>query len=197
MNYQRVALAATTLGYLDDSDGPTLERYALQCEGPFVEIGSFVGKSTIWIGSAAEQVGTVLYAIDPHHGNPEQQPGRECFIPESVDPRTGRVDTLGLFRQTLRNAGLEHVVIPVAASSTIVGAWWETPVGFVFIDGDHGFGVRDDEKVWHEHVRPGGYLCFHDSPIPDIGHAIAAAVDHGFELVERVESLTVLRRPPC
>jgi predicted O-methyltransferase YrrM len=197
VNDDRIALAKTTLGYLHDSEGRALERYALECDGPFVEIGSFVGKSTIWIGAAAEARETVVYAIDPHHGNPECQPGRECFIEGTVDPRTGRVDTLPLLRDTLERAGLADVVIPVAGSSITVGQWWETQVGFVFVDGDHDGGVRDDERIWHRHVRPGGYLCFHDSDIPAIRHACQAAVDHGFEQVDHVASLKVFRRPPC
>jgi predicted O-methyltransferase YrrM len=191
---KREAQAERTLGYLHDTDGPALHRLALTCTGPFLELGSFAGKSTLWIGDAAEQVGTVLFAVDWHRGSPEMAPGEACHIPEAVDPSTGRHDTLRLLRATIEEAELEETVIPVVGDSQTVGRHWGTEIGFLFIDACHDAPVMDDYLLFSPHVRPGGLLLFHDSPIAVIKQTIERAIQDGFNLVEVVNSLTVLRR---
>lgn len=194
MRADRVALAESTLGWLHPGEGKALNRYALTCDGPFVELGSFAGKSAVWLGDAAEQVGTVLFAIDWHRGSPEMAEGEDCHIPEAVDPSTGRHDTLRLLRATVEAAGIEDVVVPVAGTTQTVGRWWDTQVGFLFIDACHDAQVIRDAALWAPLVAPGGLLCFHDSPIPAVGRAIYNCRQSGFELVGVVESLTILRR---
>lgn len=187
--------ALDVLGWLHDDEGPALRRYARQSPGALVELGSFAGKSTVWIGDAAEGLGLPLFAVDWHRGSPEMAADRECHIPEAIDPRTGRHDTLGLLRATLERADLEDTVVPVVGDSVKVGGWWRTPIGFLFIDACHDDRVMSDYRTWAPHIVPGGWLLFHDSPIPAITRAIDQAVADGFELVEVVDSLTVLRRP--
>lgn len=194
MRADRVAVADDTVGWLHPGEGEALSRHATL--GPFVELGSFAGKSTVWLGDAAEREGTTLFAVDWHRGSPEIDEGRECHKPEAIDPRTGRHDTLGLLRHTLDCAGLEDVVVPVVGTTELVGRWWSTPIGFLFIDACHDEQVVRDAATWAPLVVPGGVLCFHDSPIPHIERAIYNCQQDGFELVEVVESLTVLRRPP-
>lgn len=190
----REAVAENCLGYLHSTDGPLLHRWALTCDGPFVELGSFAGKSTVWIGDAAEQRDTVVFAVDWHRGSPEMEPGRECHIPESIDPETGRHDTLRLLRRTIEAAELEDVVIPVTGRSQTVGRWWSTPVGFCFIDACHDTAVAEDYELWAPHVRVGGLLAFHDWQIQSIGDCVTRAAANGFELVEQDHSISVLRR---
>lgn len=188
-------VADTTQGWLHDTDGPLLQQYALDApEGPFVEIGGYCGKSACWLGDAARTKDTVLFSIDWHRGSPEMAVGRECHHPEMIGA-DGVFDTLPHFRRNIRAAGLEDWVIPIAAASTVVGRYWQTPIGFLFIDGAHDdTGVMADYRHWAPHVIPGGYLLFHDVTIPGIGVAAQAAVDDGFDYVTQVESLRVLRR---
>lgn len=194
MKPERQEVADNALGFLDDTDGPTLHKYALECDGPFVELGSYAGKSTTWIGDAAEQRGTIVYAVDWHRGSPEMAPDGGCHHPEAIDPRTGRHDTLALFRQTIEAADLEGSVVAVAGRSQTVGGWWETPIGFLFIDACHGSEVGEDYDLWGKWVRPGGYLLFHDITINTIRAAADAALRDGFYEVEQVKTLLVLRR---
>jgi MMP 1-O-methyltransferase len=194
MNPLREDLAFRTLGWLHDTDGPTLHRYALECDGPFAELGSFAGKSTIWIGDAAQQRDTIVWAVDWHRGSPEMDEGEDCHIPEAIDPVTRRHDTLRLLRATVDAADLEDVIIPIAGTSQTVGRWWQGDVGFLFIDACHDAPVIVDYQLWGPRVRSGGILAFHDSPIPVIAQAIRMAKADGFETVEVVNSLTVLRR---
>jgi len=130
---------------------------------PMVEVGSYCGRSTVWLGAAARAAGTVLFAIDHHRGSEENQAGWEHHDPTVVDGRTGLMDTLPTFRATIRDAGLEDVVIAVVGQSPVVAAHWSTPLSFVFIDGGHGQEpARLDYEGWSRHVAVGGTLAIHD-----------------------------------
>jgi len=143
--YDAATAAATTVGH------------------PMVEVGSYCGRSTVWLGAAARAAGTVLFAIDHHRGSEENQAGWEHHDPTVVDERTGLMDTLPTFRATIRDAGLEDVVIAVVGQSPVVAAHWSTPLSFVFIDGGHGQEpARLDYEGWSRHVAVGGTLAIHD-----------------------------------
>lgn len=200
------ALAAT--GFMPEEEGDALHEAALtaarQCPGlPFVEIGSYCGRSTIWLGDAARRVGTVVFAVDHHRGSEENQAGWEWHDPSLVDPNLGRMDTLPRFRRTIHDAGLEDVVIAVVGPSPIVARHWTTQLAFLFIDGGHGVEpARNDYLGWTPHVVPGGMLAIHDvftdpllggqAPYEQI---YRPAVESGlFEPVSTSGSLRVLRR---
>lgn len=193
MSWLQVADEAA--GWLHESEGPALHRYALESAhlGPLCEIGGYAGKSACWIGAAAREAGTVLFSVDWHRGSPEMAPDRECHDPDMVGT-DGVFDTLPHFRRNIRAAGLEAHVIPVAGSSPTVGRFWTIPLSFLFIDGAHDAeGVQADYDLWAPHVLSGGILAFHDTPIPGIAKVADNAERDGFQFVEQVESLRVLR----
>jgi len=170
---------------------------------PFVEIGSYCGRSTVWLGAAARTVGTVLFAVDHHRGSEENQPGWEWHDPTDVDPRIGRMDTLPMFRATVHDAGLEDVVIAVVGQSPVVAQHWTTPLAFLFIDGGHGVDpARLDYERWTPHVAVGGTLAIHDVfPNPADGGRppyeqiyLPALASDRFVEVSATGSLRVLRR---
>ena len=131
--------------------------------GPLLEIGTYCGKSAIYLGAAARGAGSVLYTVDHHRGSEENQAGWEHHDERLVDPRTGRMDTLPFFRRTIEEAGLEDVVVAVIGDSPTVAAHWATPLGLVFVDGGHAFDVAlADYEGWSRLVAPGGTLVFHD-----------------------------------
>lgn len=131
--------------------------------GPLLEVGTYCGQSAIYLGAAAEEEGTVLFTVDHHRGSEENQPGWPDHDPSVVDPRTGRIDTLPHFRQTIEEADLEAVVIAVVGDSAAVGSHWHTPLGLVFIDGGHGRQpAHADYDGWAPHVALGGLLAIHD-----------------------------------
>ena len=100
-------------GFLDAVEGIGLYEYALKAGGlgPCLEIGSYCGKSTLYLGAACKARGSVLFSIDHHRGSEEQQPGEEYFDPDLFDQRAGLVDTFGRFRATIENAGIEDTVV--------------------------------------------------------------------------------------
>lgn len=170
---------------------------------PFLEVGSYCGRSTVWLGGAARQCGTVLFAVDHHRGSEENQAGWEHHDTSVVDPRIGKMDTLPFFRATIHDAGLEDVVFAVVGQSPLVAAALATPLSFLFIDGGHGEEpARLDYEGWAPHVAMGGTLAIHDVfPDPADGgrppyeQIFVPALESGrFRLVSATGSLRVLRR---
>ena len=191
-------------GFLDPEEGRGLYEIALKASrlGPCLEIGSYCGKSAVYLGSACRQNGTTLFSIDHHRGSEEQQPGEEYFEPALMDFNTFAMDTLPSFRQTLSLTGLEDTVVPVVSHSQVVARNWATPLSLVFIDGGHAFETaRSDYDCWSGHILPGGYLLIHDifeNP-EDGGQAPwevykIAEGDGRFESLPRIKTLGVLRR---
>src|SRR5688572_12678933 len=80
--------AGEAIGFMPENEGLALHEAGLRGGklGPLLEIGSYCGKSGIYLGAAARDQGTVLYSIDHHRGSEEQQPGEEYHDPRLVDP---------------------------------------------------------------------------------------------------------------
>jgi MMP 1-O-methyltransferase len=159
------ALAAK--GFMPADEGDALYEAAvgaaLAIRAPMVEIGSYCGRSTVWLGAAARAAGTVLFAVDHHRGSEENQAGWEHHDATVVDPRIGEMDTMPAFRATIHDAELEDVVVAVVGQSPTVARFWTTPLSFLFIDGGHGESpARLDYEGWSPHVAPGGTLAIHD-----------------------------------
>lgn len=192
---------------MPENEGDALHAAALEAadhaEGPFVEVGSYCGRSTVWLGGAARRAGRTLFAVDHHFGSEENQPGWEWHEPDLVDARTGRMDTLPHLRATLVDAGLTDVVVAVVGDSPVVARSWSTPLAFLFIDGGHGVEpARLDYELWTPHVAPGGTLAIHDVfPDPADGGRppyeqiyLPALASGAFTEIGVTGSLRVLRR---
>ena len=165
MRPDRLDLARRVSGFMPDDEGLALHRAgsAAAAIGPLVEIGSWCGKSAVYLGDAAERGGTVLFCVDHHRGSEENQPGWEHHDPGLVDARTGRIDTLPCFRRTVEDAGLEATVVAVVGESTLVASHWRTGLGMVFIDGGHGpEPAFADYEAWSPLILAHGLLAIHD-----------------------------------
>jgi len=207
--------ARAAKGFMPDDEGQALFDAARRAgasggsggtTGTFVEVGAWCGKSTVYLGAAAEATGAVLFSIDHHHGSEENQPGWDHHDHEVVDPATGRIDTLPFWRRTIDAAGLGGSVVGVVGNSSVIASHWQTPLDLCFIDGGHGDEPAwADYRGWSPHVAPGRWLAIHDVfPNPADGgrppyELWCAALESG-EFVEDGEcgSLRVLRRvaPP-
>jgi len=197
-------LIKQTKGFLDPAEGQLLYDVALAASqvGPCLEIGSYCGKSALYLGSACRQNGQVLFSIDHHRGSEEQQPGEEYFDPELFDDRQGAIDTLPFLRRALSLAGLEDTVVPLVCRSEVAAASWSTPLALVFIDGGHAFETAwQDYTSWAGHILTGGYLLIHDifknpsqggqAPYDVYKRACATGL---FDELEMTGTLGVLRR---
>lgn len=195
--------AREAIGFLPDDEGLALYDAALTVavDDPLLEIGSYCGKSTIYLGAAARAGQSVLYSIDHHRGSEEHQPGEEYHDPRLVDPETGRVDTLPMFRRTIEDAGLLDWVVPIVARSDVVRNMWQTPLSLVFIDGGHSLDAARKDFLWSTAVRLGGLLAIHDVfPDPEDGGRPPFAIykqaleTREFEEIVEEGSLRVLKR---
>ena len=194
-------------GFLDEDEGRRLYEVALEAGrlGPCLEIGSYCGKSTVYLGTACKEAGSILFSIDHHRGSEEQQPGQEYFDPELFDAQTGCVDTFKNFRKTIATADLEDTVVPMVCKSEVAARLWATPLSLVFIDGGHTYEAAfTDYNAWAGHIIPGGYLLIHDifkdpakggqAPYHIYNLAIASGL---FQELPMTKSLGVLKRRKC
>ena len=199
-----LALARAAKGFMPDDEGLLLHRVARERLplGPVLEIGSYCGKSAIYLGAAARAVGGTVFTVDHHRGSEENQAGWEHHDPTLVDPATGLMDTLPSFRRTIAEAGLEDEVVAVVGRSTTVSALWRTPLSMVFIDGGHAeVHAHNDYTGWAPWLMAGGWLVIHDVfPDPADGgrppyDVFRRALDSGdFAEVEALGSMRVLAR---
>lgn len=190
-------------GFLPDGEGLRLYEWALETAvmGPILEIGSYCGRSTIWLAQAAKEKQSLVFAVDHHRGSEEHQPGESHHDTELVDAK-GDVDTLTMFRRNIRLAGLENEVIPVVTDSTRFARSWSGQLGMVFIDGGHSLSAAlADFRAWAPRVLPGGILAIHDVfPDPSEGGQAPFTIwrlaqQSGlFESLEGTGSLRGLRR---
>jgi len=194
-------------GFLDENEGQHLYEIALEAGklGPCLEIGSYCGKSTIYLGTACRETGSILFSIDHHRGSEEQQPGQEYFDPELFDAQTGCVDTFKIFKKTIETSDLEDTVVPMVCKSEVVARLWATPLSLVFIDGGHTYEAAvADYNAWAGHIAPGGYLLIHDifkdpvkggqAPYHIYNLAIASGL---FQELPMTKTLGVLKRLSC
>ena len=200
--YRLAAEAAR--GFMPPAEGEALFETALRYApaGLIAEIGTYCGKSTIYLAAAASQAGQLVLTVDHHRGSEENQPGWQYHDASLVDPAVGLLDTLPHFRSTLAASGLERHVIAIVGRSAEVAARWHEPLGMLFIDGGHSEAAATaDYEGWAPLLRPGGALAIHDVfPDPADGgqapyHVYQRALASGaFREVSVTGSLRVLER---
>ncbi|MGY2875090.1 MMP 1-O-methyltransferase [Marmoricola sp. URHA0025 HA25] len=199
-----LAHARAAKGFMPEDEGAFLHRTALAhlADGPALEIGTYCGKSAIYLGAAARELGSTVFTLDHHRGSEENQAGWEHHDASLVDQELGLMDTLPTFRRTIALAGLEDSVVAVVGRSTTVAAHWRTPLALLFIDGGHAeIHAQNDYTGFARWVQAGGALVVHDVfERPEDGgqapyHVWLRAVDSGdFEPAETVGSMRVLHR---
>jgi predicted O-methyltransferase YrrM len=167
-----LAAAIAAPGFMPVDEGYALHEaaVAVQASGPLLEVGSYLGKSTLYLAAAARVRGTQVVTVDHHRGSEEHQPGWAYHDPTLVDPERGQVDTLPGFRRTIAAAGAEDLVVAIVSRSETVAALWALPLAFVFLDGSHtDVSAQRDLRCWAPHLAVGGVLAIHDV-FPDPAH---------------------------
>ena len=191
-------------GFLDPLEGEALHAAAAEvCSlGPCLEIGSYCGKSTVYLGIACQAQGATLFALDHHRGSEEHQLGEEYHDPVLYDEDAEMMDSFREFRRNLHAAGLEDTVVPMVAPSAVAARCWATPLSLVFIDGGHSLeAAMTDYTCWAPQIVPGGILAIHDifsnpeeggqAPYEVLQRALASGE---FAELRQVKTLALLRR---
>ena len=191
-------------GFLEKQEAESLYQFAKKYSslGPCLEIGSYCGKSAVYLGAAMKENNQILYSIDHHKGSEEQQPGEEFFDLDLLDETGKGINTLPFFLETLDKAGLRDNVVPIVSTSLEASEVWSEPLAMVFIDGGHSDqAANDDYDVWHPHIIQGGLLAIHDVfPNPEDGgrppfNIYTKAKESGlFKEVDMINSLALLEK---
>jgi len=191
-------------GFLEKQEAESLYQFAKKYSsiGPCLEIGSYCGKSAVYLGAAVKENNQILYSIDHHKGSEEQQPGEEFFDPDLLDKTGKGINTLPFFLETLDKADLRDNVVPIVSTSVEASEVWSEPLAMVFIDGGHSDqAANDDYDVWHPHIIQGGLLAIHDVfPDPKDGgrppfNIYTKAIESGlFKELEMIKSLALLEK---
>ncbi|WP_063046208.1 class I SAM-dependent methyltransferase [Nocardia pseudovaccinii] len=198
------ALAEQVPGFMPAEEGRALYEAARAHagEGSIMEIGTYCGKSTIYLGAAARETGAQVFTVDHHRGSEEHQPGWAYHDTALVDPETGVFDTVASFRRSMIRAGLAETVVAIIGSSAAAARIWRTPLRLLFIDGGHTEeAAQRDYGDWAHWVIEGGLLAIHDVfPDPADGgqapyHIYRRALDSGgFRELSVTGSLRILQR---
>lgn len=142
-------------GWLSKDEGEILYHLAKHCpkDKVIVEIGSWKGKSTIWLGQGAlEGNKAKIFAIDPHTGSPEHK------------ERLGKVNTFTEFKNNIKKGKVDKIVTPIVKTSVDASKNFDKKVGLLFIDGDHSYEmVKSDFEAWYPKLMNKGVVAFHDS----------------------------------
>jgi MMP 1-O-methyltransferase len=183
----RVSAATSGIdGWLSDAQGRALFTAAAATtgRGAIVEIGSWKGRSTVWLAAGARLAGQRVHAIDRHTQSLE-------------DPSA---NTLAEFLQNIEMAGVADAIEPLVMSSAEAAGIVRGPVELLFVDGDHSFdGVRRDAEIWLPRVMDGGLVMFHD--VATAGYDGPRRIfrrmvcwNRRFAGIRRVGSMTIARR---
>ncbi|MGI9421513.1 MAG: class I SAM-dependent methyltransferase, partial [Geminicoccaceae bacterium] len=129
----------------------------LDDDAVIVEIGSYLGRSTTAMAFACRGTRRRIYAIDTFKGNDSDFKNGLNDIAWEGD------DYLETFKANLRANHLLKHVTPIQGFSHEIGATWEKPINFLFVDGSHEFDdVMQDYSDFYPWVKPGGMIAFHD-----------------------------------
>jgi predicted O-methyltransferase YrrM len=127
-----------------------------------VEIGSYLGASTAFLGFAALHRGGTVHAVDP-------------WTNDAMGAEGAR-DTFGEFRRNTEP--FAHFIVPHHGFSADVQAReGGIACDLLFIDGDHSYpAVTADLRLWLPSLKPGGILAMHDIDSPGVKQAFDEVV---------------------
>lgn len=144
-------------GFLTIKEGILLYNLAKRCSGKgvIVEIGSWKGRSTVWLGKGSKNGNKVkIYSIDPHTGSLEL---RQIY--------GNNIWTLKEFEKNIKMAEIDDIVIPIVKTSQEAAKNWSGKnIELLWIDGSHEEKLVElDYKLWEPYLIDGGIIAFHDT----------------------------------
>lgn len=162
MNEARITQLLKIPGWLSENEGRLLQKLAvkLPTDAVIVEIGSFQGKSTIFLGWGLKS--GKIFAIDPHlgvthSGQKKKQPTYTSFL------------------KNIKRFGVNKLVVPIRKTSEAANKRWSKSIDLLHIDGLHEYKfVKQDIKLWLPYLKEGGIVICHDAfcPFPEVFQAV-------------------------
>ena len=189
-------------GFMPEHEGKALYKWARKFSeyGPLLEIGTYCGKSSMFLSEGAQANNQYVYTIDHHMGSEEHQVNEEYFDIEIFDELSKRINSFPLFLENINNFGIKNIV-PIVNESSLVAESWNSPLAMVFIDGGHSLETAMNDFIsWHEKIISGGAMVIHDifeNP-EDGGQApyevYMHALKNGFNDFDRVDTIVCLKK---
>ena len=189
-------------GFMPEHEGKALYKWARKFSeyGPLLEIGTYCGKSSMFLSEGAQANNQYVYTIDHHMGSEEHQVNEEYFDIEIFDELSKRINSFPLFLENINNFGIKNIV-PIVNESSLVAESWNSPLAMVFIDGGHSLETAMNDFIsWHEKIISGGALVIHDifeNP-EDGGQApyevYMHALKNGFNDFDRIDTMVCLKK---
>ena len=189
-------------GFMPEHEGKALYKWARKFSeyGPLLEIGTYCGKSSMFLSEGAQANNQYVYTIDHHMGSEEHQVNEEYFDIEIFDELSKRINSFPLFLENINNFGIKNIV-PIVNESSLVAKSWKSPLTMVLIDGGHSLETAMNDFIsWHEKIISGGALVIHDifeNP-EDGGQApyevYMHALKNGFNDFDRVDTIVCLKK---
>lgn len=187
------AAVTTVDGWMTEGQGRALFDAAANCPpgGTIVEIGSYQGRSTIVLASAAPADARVV-AIDPHAGNDRGPQEIDGFADDAESDHTR-------FNANLERAGVRDRVTHLRVFSDEALGQIDA-VDVLYIDGAHRYTpALADIRQWGAKVVDGGTMLIHDS-FSSVGVTAAIARELAWSsrwrYVGRSRSLATYRAEP-
>jgi MMP 1-O-methyltransferase len=188
-------------GFMPLHEGEALAKWSEEFSilGPALEIGTFGGKSSLFIAAGTSKHEQVVFTIDHHSGSEEHQSGEEYFDSTIYDESLGRVNTLPLMQFNLQQFDESRFIVPIIANANLIARLWTINLGLLFIDGSHTeMSAQNDYANWNEKIITGGALVIHDIfENPEEGGQAPfliyqKALSDGYTLHERVDTIACL-----
>ena len=151
-------------GFMPNHEGMALLKWAEEFSnlGHVLEIGTYCGKSSIYLSFGAKKNNKYVYTIDHHKGSEEHQLNEEYFDNEIYDNVNKRVNTFPLLIENINKFKIKNIV-PIIGSSIEISSNWQSKISMLFIDGGHSFeSANNDFKYWESKIVNGGCLVIHD-----------------------------------
>ncbi|MCS6813572.1 MAG: class I SAM-dependent methyltransferase [Cyanobacteria bacterium] len=135
--------------------------YQLPANAVIVEIGSFLGRSSVLLAGARKVRGSgKLHCVDPFDAS-----GDDVSVPIYQDIISAKpMSQRQQFDQNLQRAGVTSWVDVHKGTAETVGLHWQQPIDLLFLDGDQSpQGVRSAYELWSPWLKVGGLLVVHNS----------------------------------
>ena len=134
-----------------------LASYGLPANATIVEVGVFMGRSTVLLAGARRLAGSgTVHSIDPFDCSGDAHSNRHYVNELSM---TGQSSVETAFRQNLARTKLDDWVRIHKGTSRVVAASWRTPIDLLLLDGDQSpEGASEAFVSWSPFLKKGGLL---------------------------------------
>lgn len=172
----------TIHGFIQKPEGQLLYRLAKTSskKGVIVELGSWKGRSTVFLGLGAQKRNKV-YAVDTFKG----------------DKSTGFENTLSQFKKNIKLFKLANVRV-IKKSTLRAFRSWSKPISLLFIDASHTYeDTLKDFLSWETFVLEDGLIAFHDTLLSNPPRKVFEQhilSSNKFKIVDFSESTIVIKK---